>query len=520
MFCVITQLGDPMRLFKIIEELQQLDKNMHVHITQDIEIYSVAFFNPLKKKRNNVLYIEKEQKSANTAIFTENVILFVGVNLANKDLDNCSYLSVSQNIDPYFLFEFLSEILEIESQISADKEILFSYCYQNNKLDDILRKAHEFLNNPIILVDVSYKIIAMTDDFENYRPDLKKQKALGYVLTENIAFLKKNKPHEEVNNQKHYKSSEYSKTKSEWFFSKVYVENTEIAHLAIIGINHKLTLYDYEIIKFLNILISYNLGNREYFRNNKSMLHNYFVTELLNNEIKQPSLLEYRLHQINWKNKGHYLIATLFESKGTFTNTKIQLLSNRIKTFFKNYAWTVYNNQIVILLTGINKDFSFFMENSNLITFLEQNNLKISFSDFYSNLLDTHRYYVQSQFPIRYVKEKQTSDVIFFYENHKLEHVFSILQKETNLSDFYYQKIIDISNYDKTNKTSLLRTLDIYIQHVNNPTVASEKLFIHKNTLFYRINKIKELFSLDLNNGDIRFQIQFTLKLLNYENKM
>ncbi|MCI7639792.1 MAG: helix-turn-helix domain-containing protein [Clostridiales bacterium] len=52
---------------------------------------------------------------------------------------------------------------------------------------------------------------------------------------------------------------------------------------------------------------------------------------------------------------------------------------------------------------------------------------------------------------------------------------------------------------------------------MDNPVTAANSLNIHRNTLLYRINKIKELTGLDLKNGNQRLRIQFYLKLAEYQ---
>lgn len=55
------------------------------------------------------------------------------------------------------------------------------------------------------------------------------------------------------------------------------------------------------------------------------------------------------------------------------------------------------------------------------------------------------------------------------------------------------------------------------IYYVGNPVAAAKVLNIHRNTLLYRVNKIKELTQVDLDNGDERLKIQLYLKFLEYQ---
>ncbi|HQQ89484.1 MAG TPA: helix-turn-helix domain-containing protein [Oscillospiraceae bacterium] len=60
--------------------------------------------------------------------------------------------------------------------------------------------------------------------------------------------------------------------------------------------------------------------------------------------------------------------------------------------------------------------------------------------------------------------------------------------------------------------------MEQYLLHVDDPVSAARELHIHRNTLLYRINKIRELTEIDLRDGDERLKIQLYLKFLKYQN--
>lgn len=64
----------------------------------------------------------------------------------------------------------------------------------------------------------------------------------------------------------------------------------------------------------------------------------------------------------------------------------------------------------------------------------------------------------------------------------------------------------------KSEKT-LFETLRVYLEENGNVSKASEKLFIHRRTLTYRLQKIQELLMMDLDNAEHRFILQFCIKL-------
>jgi len=57
-----------------------------------------------------------------------------------------------------------------------------------------------------------------------------------------------------------------------------------------------------------------------------------------------------------------------------------------------------------------------------------------------------------------------------------------------------------LREYDQTNKTELYLTLRTYLEYNKNLRATAEALFLHRNSLTYRINRINELTGLDFNN--------------------
>lgn len=84
--------------------------------------------------------------------------------------------------------------------------------------------------------------------------------------------------------------------------------------------------------------------------------------------------------------------------------------------------------------------------------------------------------------------------------------------KEYGTRKFYENYYNVLSNYDKSNNMNLLDTLLLYIQCACDIDLTSRKLFQHKNTIRYRINKIKALLELE-NHNDAEFQLYLFTRL-------
>jgi len=63
------------------------------------------------------------------------------------------------------------------------------------------------------------------------------------------------------------------------------------------------------------------------------------------------------------------------------------------------------------------------------------------------------------------------------------------------------------------NKKVLLETLDAYYQNNGNLSQAAAALFIHRNTLTYRLERIAELCNFDFSNSNSNLAMQVALRL-------
>jgi purine catabolism regulator len=59
----------------------------------------------------------------------------------------------------------------------------------------------------------------------------------------------------------------------------------------------------------------------------------------------------------------------------------------------------------------------------------------------------------------------------------------------------------------------LLRTLEAYFDYNGNLSQAAEALFIHRNTLIYRMERISEIGNLDLDKTETRLAVQLALRI-------
>ena len=86
--------------------------------------------------------------------------------------------------------------------------------------------------------------------------------------------------------------------------------------------------------------------------------------------------------------------------------------------------------------------------------------------------------------------------------------------KNDNIMDrIIEEQIGSLQTYDRANDTQLMKTLDIYLQEDCNIARTTERLYVHRNTVKYRIKRIQELLGRDLHDINVKFNLQLAFKI-------
>ena len=129
--------------------------------------------------------------------------------------------------------------------------------------------------------------------------------------------------------------------------------------------------------------------------------------------------------------------------------------------------------------------------------------------------------YKEAQVAIEVGKVFDTEKTIITYENLGIGRL--IYQLPTTLCEIFLGEVFKKNSIDTLDQETLF-TINKFFENNLNVSETSRKLFVHRNTLVYRLEKIKKLTGLDLREFDhaIIFKVALMVKkyLASRENKM
>ncbi|HEX6710013.1 MAG TPA: helix-turn-helix domain-containing protein [Rubrobacter sp.] len=91
-----------------------------------------------------------------------------------------------------------------------------------------------------------------------------------------------------------------------------------------------------------------------------------------------------------------------------------------------------------------------------------------------------------------------------------IEPLLRELGKDSALEPF--RALIEpLQEYDRTRRSDLVRTLKTYFAAGANASEAADRLFLHRNSMLYRLDRIQKLTGLDLKDDRVALALQLGL---------
>ena len=139
--------------------------------------------------------------------------------------------------------------------------------------------------------------------------------------------------------------------------------------------------------------------------------------------------------------------------------------------------------------------------------------VSIGVSTVVDNIKDLARAYKEAQVALDVGKVFETEKNIISYENLGIGRL--IYQLPTTMCEMFLQEVFKKGSLDSLDRETLM-TIQCFFENNLNVSETSRKLFVHRNTLVYRLEKIRKLTGLDLREFEHAITFKVALMVQKY----
>ena len=434
-----------------------------------------------------------------------------------NEFKNLRYILLKEDIPLSVVIEAINTSFEYFDQIELE---FLKALIKRIEIDEIMAIITRFFRNPTFYFDTSLTAISIVDHFEHHFIDRVKWDstvANGHVSTQTLNFFKNSHP-----NTAFFLESQ---------FENYYLEQIHFISAPLLHNNEQ--LFGYLVIgdDFTEMNDGY-LGIADFvaaqisevlFQKNQERIIEYsslevFFCNMLEGVKGNDSYILTTISPLGWKLTDYYCVCVIPLSKteieGEFENYGIKSIKNAITDNGYSCFYFVHQNEQIFII-NMNKSMELPL---SLVRSLEKL-LKIrstcaGFSSIMKGIYDIDSLYILSKEAIRIGLTNPEHKYVHLYSLLCHVHFFDFKQKPQNMLTVCDAKILELSQIDNEKDTQYIRSLYIYLMNERSLKIASSELFIHRNSLVYRLEKINEFLSYNLDDPFMRMKILMSCKII------
>ena len=478
-----------------IEAIIYEPHNIQFVHNHSICICSSRYFNAIKGHYEHIVYFVIPTKDHEKLERADNMIVFH---------ESTNAMHLYQTVDNYFRHNF-----RIETVYSSIGQCLL----QNTSIDDLLKTGAEILGNPIMLSDLSTRLIGVssTEDFEDLHDELLECMMKNHFVTADL-FKKYNYSHllPYIGSMEKAQIflSDYPE-KLNRITTKVLVNNQYFGWIIIPEAKKKFSEEDPEIADIIanGISLLLNKRNSPITANSRE---NLFL-ELLSGTYLNEDVFYQRTGGFKWDIEFPVrIIAIAFDANDN--EKSLLAYKNPLSLLLPSQTITYYRDTLFILV----EESSLTFVANTLSTFLENNHLIAGCSCRFDYILDMNQHAIQAVELMKIGHYLHPKKLLFNFEDYMLYYNAWILKKNGCAKYYLTDELLEIRDYDYEFKTKYCESIRAWL-NFRNLAETAKYLGIHRNTMVYRYDKFQELTGIDLSGGDAIYHLNLAFLIWDLE---
>lgn len=482
----------------IFDELNYPEKDIIASDSIAMQLNSIRILTSRTGQINHkYLYVVDDNSLECISTKIENIqLIYVGKkNISFFQEHNWEAIIIPEDIHKQ---DLLSEVMAIFEKYSDWYQDTLQEIASNSPIQDIFDLSAKYLKNPIALFDDSLIFLMKAGILPDDTVSQTWQEVLyyGYSLIDGFDHLGLAKKLREIREPFIIERNLPGNKKETQMTVSLFRNQEPFATFGSVEINHPFTLGQLSIISLVKNLMEIALINKKADINIADGV-NYYVDRLLQGFSIDEGVVKFYLKNMRWKLDDDYLVMYFRYRDGLeIDKDLLPKYILRIKVIFPDSYVIPYENGILAILhdTCYPPD-----RIDDLQKFIEGIKLICGVSLAFSRYLNIKYAFIQAKSAILEMNLKDDR-FVYYYADYYLEHIVSTLNMTTSTKSLCHPKILEMYSDNNDKDREFVHTLYMFLLNGRNITSTAKMLKIHRNTLIYRIDRIREVLQVDFDN--------------------
>lgn len=419
-----------------------------------------------------------------------------------------------------FLQIFYSRVQSMDEWLKD----LYEKMHRGLSLTEVINLIAARYQKPVNVVDSSYSVIAASSDVAEYDPRLAGDQDRGYVPPDIIKHIdirakRGNKlPHEPI------LLEDWENGNFVHYNTPILVDGVAIGAFSVfMDPDDTMPFEHYWFLPHIAQILSIFLQKKHFFLKNADNYCSGLLESLFMNP--NPALIDIESRMAAFGHELYEYKYVVAVNISNMTSASLTYLASSIQNILEHSIYTTIESHLVFLKSSRDQDAVLNdLKTVEMIRNLSGNipSLRVGISSGFTYLSESKNALDQARAALEIGSVYEPAMNVYLYDDYRLECMVYRLSETTNISLYCYPQLYSLLEYDKQHQTQLLYTLFVYVFCSENKSISymCKKLNIHKNTLYFRLNKAKELTGLDFDKPSVSTMVIFTFALMRLNNQI
>ena len=373
-------------------------------------------------------------------------------------------------------------------------QLLFE-AVQTGTVSAVREAASRIFESAVSVTDVSFRVLSADEDPGSTDDMLERSGELTYVSSELLDLFREHslisslteRPHETIVVDWGYFADHPHLT------TGIFWEDHILGSVAVLVDSPKFSAEEDRALQATADALALVLHEGDYGKRKLSVERDHFISKLFNGSLGEKELNIAEDRRFFKKQKRYVMLATEFTPDAIYE--RIGEGHPRI---------LLYQDGGITYLMG-NPDS---LELRDVEDWIAARGHRYGVSYSFTDPLLAHRMAVQAAAALIYGNRYGQKKADWDFPGHALD---MLVQAVPDATGFLHPGLTEIAKYDQENNTQYMETLRIWLEHAMDYSETAKAMNLHRNSLYYRMRRIEELFDIDL--GDMNTAVQLYIGL-------
>ena len=299
------------------------------------------------------------------------------------------------------------------------------------------------------------------------------------------------------------------------YYYNILQQNEQIAGLYLIEKNREIANEDIYLIEQCSFIIGMELQSETV----RTRVEMKYIDQFLQNwvlgkiESESSFATQSEACNVNISGSTHYIVCIVHMDSDKTREQKKSIMIRFRKNFqmYSDLYVTFIDDEILAIIPDEKeKRYSgLILEFANSIDDTARLCIGKNARDYY-NLSDSYKDAGNIlKVSIRY----RLSDKILHYRDTGVYSLLYLIPMGKELDEYMELYLKPLLDYDSKHQTDMYETLKVYLDTKCNVKATSERLFMHYNTISYRLERISHILNMDISDHEIQFSLKMAIKI-------